>query len=65
MTPSDLLAARVALGMSGVALARELGINPRTLRRYEAATAPSRSEIPRSIELAVRGLLAIAEMRGK
>jgi ribosome-binding protein aMBF1 (putative translation factor) len=65
MTPSDLRAARAALGMSGAALARELGINPRTLRRYEAATAKSRAEIPRSIELAVRGLLAIAEMRGE
>ncbi len=54
MTPTDLRTAARDLGLSGRALARELGINERTYRRYLDGSLP----IPRKVELAVMGLRA-------
>jgi transcriptional regulator with XRE-family HTH domain len=52
MTGDDLRTAARALNLSGRALARELGINERTYRRYLDGSLP----IPRTVELAVAGL---------
>jgi transcriptional regulator with XRE-family HTH domain len=51
-----LRAARHSLGLSYAAFAVELGINKGTLSRYETGKRP----MPRTVELAVRGLLADA-----
>jgi transcriptional regulator with XRE-family HTH domain len=52
VTGDDLRDAARALNLSGRALARELGINERTYRRYLDGSLP----IPRTVELAVMGL---------
>jgi transcriptional regulator with XRE-family HTH domain len=51
-----LQAARQSLGLSYAGFALALGINKSTLCRYEAGHLP----MPRTVELAVRGLLADA-----
>jgi transcriptional regulator with XRE-family HTH domain len=54
VTGDNLRTAARALNLSGRALARELGINERTYRRYLDGSLP----IPRTVELAVAGLRA-------
>jgi transcriptional regulator with XRE-family HTH domain len=52
-----LKGARQTLGLTYAAFAIELGINKGTLSRYETGKLP----MPRTVELAVRGLLADAK----
>ena len=49
MTPTDLRALLARAGLSQRAAARELHIDPRTMRRYCAGQLP----VPRAIELAL------------
>jgi transcriptional regulator with XRE-family HTH domain len=53
MTPEALKASAAALGLSGRGLARELGVNEKTYRRWIKGT----SRIPRTVELACQALL--------
>ena len=55
MTGDDLRTAARDLGLSGRALAREIGVNERTYRRYLDGSLP----IPRKVELAVMGSQSI------
>lgn len=58
MTPAEIKAARKALGLTGRALAEALGINQRTLRRYEQPDGqPTASRAPKCVAIAIRGLL--------
>jgi hypothetical protein len=54
MTPADLRATAAALGLSGRGLARALGVNERTYRRWYAGTTP----IPHTVALACEALIA-------
>ena len=47
MTPTDLRATAAALGLPGRGLARALGVNERTYRRWLDGSTP----IPRRVEL--------------
>lgn len=53
MTPKRMKVARAELEMSQADLAKELDINSNTVSRYERGDL----EIPRTIELAIEGLL--------
>jgi DNA-binding transcriptional regulator YiaG len=52
MTPTDLIAARKALGLSQAALARTLGVSLNTANRWEKGERP----IPPYLWLAIEGL---------
>lgn len=52
MNANDLKDARAAIGCSGAKLAAALGIDPRTLRRYELGELP----VPRAVAIAVGAL---------
>lgn len=52
MTPVELRAAAAALGLSGRGLARALGVNEKTYRRWSKGEVP----IPRTVELACEAL---------
>lgn len=54
---ANLKAARLALGMTGAALVRALGIARSTLARYEAGRQPT----PRAITLAVERLQSLKD----
>lgn len=56
MTPTELTAAREALGLSQNRLAEELGVSQSTLSRWEAGRMPI--EHPRLLRLALERLLA-------
>ncbi len=59
MQPNDLRTASRALNLSGRALARELGINERTYRRYLDGSLP----IPLVIEKLIGHMIWAQEMR--
>lgn len=44
MTPQQIKQARQKLGLSQVAMAKEMGILPRKLERWEAGTSPISAE---------------------
>ena len=49
MTPQEFTAARKRLGLTQAKLADRLGVNPRTVRRWEAGD----SRIPKAVALAL------------
>ena len=52
MTPADFLAAIARLGLTQSGAARELRVDPRTVRRWVAGDAP----IPYAVNLALKWL---------
>jgi plasmid maintenance system antidote protein VapI len=54
MTPADLRATAAALGLKGRGLARALGVNERTYRRWLDGSTP----IPQTVALACEALIA-------
>jgi len=52
MTAVELRAARLAMGVGTPKLGKLLGVNPRTVRAWEAGQYP----VPRTVELAMREL---------
>ena len=52
MLPADLVARRNALGLSQPELARELGVHPMTISKWERGV----HAIPDMVDLALRGL---------
>jgi DNA-binding transcriptional regulator YiaG len=59
MTPTELKAAREALGLSGARLAKALEVYERTVWRWEAGTAP----IPRAVVILMELAPRIAAVR--
>lgn len=56
MTPAELRVVREFLGLTGEALAHLLGVQDRTVRRWEAGTVP----IPDGVRIQVEQLEAVA-----
>ena len=61
MTPANLKARRLALGLSQPRLAERLGVPQSTIWRWESATVPFR---PHILELALDGLALHLEREG-
>ncbi len=64
MTPSELKSARLRLGLTQEALAMALGVNPRTVAGWEAATRNGhRAPVPGPVAMALAGMLLAASQR--
>ena len=55
MTPKEFREARHSLGLSQAKIAGELGVNVRTIKRWEAGD----TNIPKTVELAIRTLINV------